>query len=827
MMLASKFPACLVWGPDLITIYNDAFKPILGAKPEALGRPFKEVWSEVWDEIGPIAERAMAGEATFIKHFPLMVERNGYPEEAFFTFCYSPVRDENGAIVGFLDTVVETTTEVKTRVALQADREHLHRLFQQAPSMVCILSGPEHVFELANPIYLEFIGHRDVIGRRLREAVPELEGQGFIAILDEVYATGQPFVGRQIPVTAQPQDGSPAKTRYFDFVYQPIRDEQGRITGIFAEGHDVTEQVRAQASLRESEARFRLFSEKTREGVVIHDGQTILDCNPAYARMFGYDDVQNVIGRSATDSVVPESAATIRAISQNGNEQPYEVEARRRDGSTFPAEFVSGDAEWQGQHVRIGLVRDLSTRKQREAELRASEARLSAVLESVTDSFFAVDAEWRLTVFNASAERFFGRSRETVLGRNIWEAFSHLVGTEVETSFRRVATEGRAQTLERPSTARPDRVVRISTTPKAGGGIAVTFSDITERKATEERLRASEARLEAVLRQSPVGIILAEAPSGKLILGNEQVAQILGYHFQPVSEVEAYGVYRGFDRSTGRQLQPGEWPLARSITTGEVVLNEEIDIERGDGSRGTVMANSTPIYDEQNRIVAGVVVFSDVTDRAVAERHQRLLINELNHRVKNTLATVQSLAAQSFRDIGDGSRSMLKTFEERLFALARAHDVLTREHWEGAELREIVEEVLEPYVRLAGKRFEIGGPRLRLTPSMALALAMAVHELATNAVKYGALSTASGRVLISWAVAERDPPLLILKWQEQDGPLVVPPTRKGFGTRLIERMLASELSGEVLLSYEPSGVVCEVKAPLQHEEQASGDRAVA
>jgi two-component sensor histidine kinase len=351
--------------------------------------------------------------------------------------------------------------------------------------------------------------------------------------------------------------------------------------------------------------------------------------------------------------------------------------------------------------------------------------------------------------------------------------------------------------------------------------------DVTARKQAERDREAERARLEAVLRQSPVGIIIAEAPSGRLVLGNEQVARIWRHEFQAASEVEEYRAYRGFERSTGRELEPGEWPMARSITTGEVVMNEEIDIERGDGSLGTVMVNSAPIYDEQNRIVAGVVVFSDITARAEAERRQSLLIHELNHRVKNTLATVQSIAAQSFRNIGEEARPNLKTFEERLFALARAHDVLTREHWEGAELRKIIAEVLEPYLRQAGGRFDINGPRLRLTPSMALAFAMAVHELATNATKYGALSVPLGRVIINWSTEGNNPPLLTLRWEEHNGPVVVPPSRKGFGTRLIERVLESELSGEVLLSYEPSGVVCKVTVPLQNEEPSSKNRAVA
>jgi len=115
MMLSSKFPKCIVWGPDLITIHNDAFLPILGEKPPALGRPFSEVWHEAWDEIGSIAERAFAGEATFIEDFPLVINRHGYPEKAHFTFCYSPIRDEAGVVRGMIDTVIETTGTVEAR----------------------------------------------------------------------------------------------------------------------------------------------------------------------------------------------------------------------------------------------------------------------------------------------------------------------------------------------------------------------------------------------------------------------------------------------------------------------------------------------------------------------------------------------------------------------------------------------------------------------------------------------------------------------------------------------------------------------------------------
>ncbi|ODT45895.1 MAG: histidine kinase [Methylobacterium sp. SCN 67-24] len=129
MMVNSHFPKCIVWGPDLITIYNDAFRPILGDKPPALGRPFSEVWAEVWPQIGPLVEKAYAGEATFIEDFPLVIDRYGHPERAWFTFCYSPIRDENGAVLGMIDTVVETTAKMQSeRNSRLLNAELAHRM---------------------------------------------------------------------------------------------------------------------------------------------------------------------------------------------------------------------------------------------------------------------------------------------------------------------------------------------------------------------------------------------------------------------------------------------------------------------------------------------------------------------------------------------------------------------------------------------------------------------------------------------------------------------------------------------------------------------------
>ncbi|HEU0098732.1 MAG TPA: HWE histidine kinase domain-containing protein [Allosphingosinicella sp.] len=208
-------------------------------------------------------------------------------------------------------------------------------------------------------------------------------------------------------------------------------------------------------------------------------------------------------------------------------------------------------------------------------------------------------------------------------------------------------------------------------------------------------------------------------------------------------------------------------------------------------------------------------------ERARAEQHQLLLINELNHRVKNTLASVQGIAFQTLR--GDVSLAEARArFEARLMALSGAHNLLTEESWGGASLERVVKDSIEHLAGEAGRFDLIGGEPLRLTPRAALALAMALHELGTNATKYGALSAEGGRVSIGWTL---DGDRLRLEWRESGGPQVVPPTRRGFGSRLIERGLATDLGGAAALRFEPSGLRCDIEASLasiRAEEPAIG-----
>jgi two-component sensor histidine kinase len=200
----------------------------------------------------------------------------------------------------------------------------------------------------------------------------------------------------------------------------------------------------------------------------------------------------------------------------------------------------------------------------------------------------------------------------------------------------------------------------------------------------------------------------------------------------------------------------------------------------------------------------------EIERRRRSEEQQQLLINELNHRVKNTLATVQSIVAQTSRS-GRTAEEVREATEGRLLALSAAHDLLTRHYWEGADVCVVVERALAPFRGDGAGRIRLGGPRAALAPQQALAIAMALHELATNAVKYGALSVASGRVLVDWTV---DDGRLRLNWAEQGGPPVSAPSGRGFGSRLLERGLARDLGGEVRIAFEPAGVRCEIRAPM-------------
>ena len=251
MVFDSPQPMRLTWGPQRLMVYNHGYADILAHRhPAAFGKPMQQVWPEVWQIAGPSLDRVFAGESLYLQDVAYAIERKGQQQQINVTFTYLPVRDPAGAIDGALCLCVETTAQVQAVREQSARNERLHALFDAAPSFMAVLRGPEHRFELANAAFQRLVG-RNPLGLPVRVALPDLDGQGFFELLDEVYRTGRPYLGSTMPIDLAPSPGSPPQRRMLNFVFQPIRDADDTITGIFVEGYDVTAEHSATESLRQ------------------------------------------------------------------------------------------------------------------------------------------------------------------------------------------------------------------------------------------------------------------------------------------------------------------------------------------------------------------------------------------------------------------------------------------------------------------------------------------------------------------------------------------------------------------------------------------------
>lgn len=300
----------------------------------------------------------------------------------------------------------------------------------------------------------------------------------------------------------------------------------------------------------------------------------------------------------------------------------------------------------------------------------------------------------------------------------------------------------------------------------------------------------------------------AKAPGNPIIFANDAFLELTKYARDEVlGQCFNFLMARGADKAALARIE-------REFKGG-AHEGSEIRYRRKDGSEFWASIFISPVRDETGDIIQHFASFTDLTKLKDEQAQSRMLIGELNHRVKNTLATVQSIVSQALRNESDPA-VIREAIESRLFALSRSHDLLTRENWESAGLRDVIEAALEPFGIANGRkeRFVITGANIRFPPNEALALGIAFHELATNAVKYGAFSNDHGRITVDWKVTPSSKGnRMILHWREKGGPPVTPPTRKGFGSRVMEHGLAHELKGSVGLDYRPEGLVCTIDIP--------------
>jgi putative addiction module CopG family antidote len=299
-----------------------------------------------------------------------------------------------------------------------------------------------------------------------------------------------------------------------------------------------------------------------------------------------------------------------------------------------------------------------------------------------------------------------------------------------------------------------------------------------------------------------------QLPGNPIVYANDSFLALTGYDREEV-------LGRSYHFMMGLGTDPAAPAQIDAALHDSYDAYPEVRYYRKDGSEFWAAIFISPIFDENHTVVQHFASFLDITRRKRDEDRNQLLVEELDHRLKNTLATVQSIAAQTLRNAAV-EQPVRDAFEGRLLALSKAHGLLAHESWNGVGLRDLIDQTLQPFGIKDPRpaRFSVEGGDVRLPPKAALALAMVFHELATNAAKYGSLSN-GGQIGITW----QDEPtpqgarMIRLRWQESGGPPVMPPGRKGFGSRLIEGGLAHELDGEVHLNYEPEGVVCQIVMP--------------
>ena len=449
--------------------------------------------------------------------------------------------------------------------------------------------------------------------------------------------------------------------------------------------------------------------------------------------------------------------------------------------------------------------------------LRRSEIRYRRLFEAAHDGVLILDAVSRkITDANPFMSELLGYRHEELLGRELWEIGLLKDERASQAAFRELQKSGQVRYEDLPleSKSGERREVEIVANRYDEDGTQVVqcnVRDITKRKETEGALRASEERFRALFELGPAAVYSCDA-SGVIQEFNQRAAELWGR--RPVrgdSSERFCGSFRMF-RSDGSYMPHDECPMAWVIA-GKIasVHDQEIIIERADGSRVSAIVNIRPLMNECGEVTGAINCGFDITERKHAEEHQRFLMHELAHRGGNLLSVIQSIIARTLV----GAKPLLEerdTLTRRLQALARSQSALMSKGFEGALLADIIRMEFEGF----SDRVMAAGPAILLNSRNAQTFALLLHELATNATKYGALSQpGTGLVEIRWSVVEDGGGARFkFRWQERDGPPVAPPTRSGFGSILLTKLASQDFGAQPAITFAPHGLSYSIDAAL-------------
>ncbi|MBO9543290.1 MAG: PAS domain-containing protein [Caulobacter sp.] len=691
--------------------------------------------------------------------------------------------------------------------------------------------GPELVL-IYNDAYAPALhqNHPQSLGILFNQTSPEFQAS-IRALHDDILAGTSPgYAFEKLPLRVT--RGGKQELGYFRASYSPVPDATAAngIGGVLVTAVEISQSVAAEKTLRTTQERYAMAREVAG---VVGAWEWDIKANKVYADA-RYAELHNVSpefaeaglpAQSYTPAVHPEDADRIRDIAlkaaQAGGDFSGEYRLVQADGSIRWV-YTRGRAYLDDEghpHRNTGVIVDITERKQVEEELATARVGLDIAAESAGLGRWDYDPKSGRRFWDPRVRAIFGVAPDVPASAEAFAALVHpddVEGLNAAIDAAMDPTGPGAINREYRIHRGDDGALRwVEAFGQAffDGDQCIRFvgvvSDVTARREAVERTLRQEETLRQAVDAADVGTWDLDIDSGTLTW-SDRCYQMFGMSpGDPVDVETAYALIHPGDVARVREatLEAMNPALRPDYAVEYRAIGRDDHVERWLGVKGKVFFGDDG---KAHRFVGAVV---NITDRKRSELHLRLLVNELNHRVKNSLATIQAIAAQSFT----GERALpqaQEAFSSRIVALAEAHDLLTRENWEGAELHDVTARLAALHGGAA--RFDLSGPSIRLSPKTALSLSMALHELATNAMKYGALSTPEGRIRVVWDFApEPGAARLDLTWTESGGPLVKPPTDRGFGSRLIERGLAAELSGSAAIDFQPDGVVCRIRALLE------------
>ncbi len=568
-------------------------------------------------------------------------------------------------------------------------------------------------------------------------------------------------------------------------------------------------------------------------GVLDPDG-TLVEINEAPLRVAGLTRAE-VIGRKFWEcpwwQASPETARRIRKAvedAREGKTSRFDIGARVRHGAIFVADFQIAPIRDARGRIRalVPSAIDIDDRERATAELRESAERLRLALEAGRLGSWDLDLERGVCIYSERTCDMFGVTSPVIDRREefrrllhpedrdrVFEAMRRLIEDDepYQIEFRIMRPDGGMRWIssqglvQRDEGGRPLRVIGV-------------HRDISVRREREEELQHNIELLRIIGETTPDLIVVKDAQA-RFLFVNPAMASLLGRRGAEL--VGATSLDGAIDEEEAAALHAADLRIMRD---GQSQTIEE-RVTGPDGTKRIYLSTKTPMRDREGEVVGVVSVSTDITDRKRAEERQALMVRELHHRVKNSLATVQAIANSTARTAVDID-SFREAFNDRVIALARTHTLLAENSWGVIPLRELLDAELDPYGNGDGLRVAMTGPDVALPSDVALSLGMAVHELTTNALKYGSLSSPTGSIAVRWDIeSEGGRRRLRFHWTERGGPPVKKPRRQGFGSRLLRHMLAGQFNGDVQMEFDPEGLRFSLLVPLV--EQAETPRRAA